>query len=759
MGTGNDSHEAQVDLEASRSYLESVLRAASQIGIIATNVDGVITVFNSGAEEILGYSADELIGKHTPAIFHLEQEVVERGLQLSQEKGRDVAGFEAFVAVARETGVENRSWTYVRKDGEHRNVRLSVTTIRDAHQQIIGYLGTAIDITERLQAEEAARLANDRFSGAFRSAAQGMALVSLEGRWMEVNPALCQMLGYDEPSLLASDFQSITHHEDLDADLGLLGETLAGKRDSYQMEKRYFHQNGELVYVLLSVSLVRDKTGQPLHFVSQIQDVTDRRRALDALEANRTFLQQLYDSLADAVLVIDDDTKVISLNRAASELLALPEDAHNIALSSRLPGLMERIDLLNHTNGPTAQPLQQWRDEVAQGEKSARPVEVRLSSTLGNERRWVVVAQDLSERERNDRIRREFVSTVSHELRTPLTSIKGSLNLINGGALGDVPTQASRMLEIAERNASRLSNLVNDLLDLDKLESGSMRFQSRTVALSAVLDDCIAQMQGYAEPFGVTLIRCGDEDVRITVDPDRLVQVINNLLSNACKHAPRGSQVRLELDRDKEDEAIVSVIDQGAGIPKEFRDRIFQRFAQADGSDSRKQGGTGLGLAVTKELVEAMGGIIGFEPDALNGAHFWIRFPRAEAPRLNDTDKPRVLHVEDDADFADMVAMALRPWCHTEHVATIADAKQALADNAYSLVLLDLQLADGNGSEMVAPLEHAGTPTLVLSGFEMPVALAPHVAGVVNKGRMSPEALKDSVLAILRDAPAPRVSG
>ncbi|MDY6983685.1 MAG: ATP-binding protein [Pseudomonadota bacterium] len=238
----------------------------------------------------------------------------------------------------------------------------------------------------------------------------------------------------------------------------------------------------------------------------------------------------------------------------------------------------------------------------------------------------VVVMHDLSEQRRTERMKDEFLSTVSHELRTPLTAISGALSLVQSGVLGEVPEPMRELITVAARNSQRLSSIINDLLDMDKLLAGKMNFCFEHCALISVLDEALATMRSYAELYGVQLVRRGDVPATIDVDTMRLTQVLTNLLSNACKFAPRGSEVVLE-HRVEGGSVVISVIDTGLGIPDAFKARLFQKFSQADTSDSNRKGGTGLGLVICKELIERMHGAIGFESAAGQGTRFWCRLP------------------------------------------------------------------------------------------------------------------------------------
>ncbi|PTL77710.1 ATP-binding protein [Vitiosangium sp. GDMCC 1.1324] len=244
------------------------------------------------------------------------------------------------------------------------------------------------------------------------------------------------------------------------------------------------------------------------------------------------------------------------------------------------------------------------------------------------------VARDITEQKRLEaerrhveRMKSEFIATVSHELRTPLTSIHGALGLLGGGVAGALPEMATEMIGIAHRNSERLIRLINDILDLEKMEAGKLDVHLEPLELGPLLTQAAQAHHGYAEQYGVTVETVVEAaDARAQVDGDRFLQVLANLLSNALKFSPRGERVTLRLERVGP-RLRVSVEDRGPGIPEAFHSRMFQKFAQADGSDTRRKGGTGLGLSIARGLVERMGGSLDFVTAARAGTTFRVELP------------------------------------------------------------------------------------------------------------------------------------
>ncbi|HEY4134009.1 MAG TPA: response regulator [Alphaproteobacteria bacterium] len=352
---------------------------------------------------------------------------------------------------------------------------------------------------------------------------------------------------------------------------------------------------------------------------------------------------------------------------------------------------------------------------------STFPAELSVSLVRNSEGEvlgFLGIASDITERKNVERLKNEFISTVSHELRTPLTSIRGSLGLVLGGIAGEVTAQGKSLLDIAHKNAERLGRLINDILDIEKIESGKMEFQMKRQPLAPLLRQSIESTADYGRQHDVSF-HLADEapGVEVEVDSDRFMQVMANLLSNAAKFSPEGGTV--EVTAVLVGKAVrISVADKGKGIPAEFRDRIFQKFAQADSSDTRQKGGTGLGLSITKAMMEHMGGSVGFDSVVDRGTTFFVDLPTLSAvpavpaearAQAGVGSRPRVLVCEDDADIALLLRMMLdQGGFDCDIVASAGGAQRKLAtDGPYLALTLDIALPDKTGLELFHELRAA----------------------------------------------------
>ncbi len=321
-----------------------------------------------------------------------------------------------------------------------------------------------------------------------------------------------------------------------------------------------------------------------------------------------------------------------------------------------------------------------------------------------------LIAQDITDQKRVERMKNEFVSTVSHELRTPLTSIRGSLDLIGSGVTGEIPEESKRLLEIARNNCSRLVLLINDILDMEKIEAGRIELRAEAHDVVQLVERALRENEGYASQHGVSFaLVSAAAGSWAMVDPDRLIQVLTNLLSNAAKFAPQGSEVEVSVTREGSS-VRVSVRDHGDGIPVKFRQQIFEKFAQADSSDARKRGGTGLGLSISKAIVERFGGTIDFETELGAGSTFYFDLPVIAAalePVSEDPvrEDPRVLVCEDDLDVSAKLREILEDSgyaCHVVHSA--AEASESLTSRRYDAMILDLVLPGEDGVSFIRRL-------------------------------------------------------
>jgi PAS domain S-box-containing protein len=454
-------------------------------------------------------------------------------------------------------------------------------------------------------------------------------------------------------------------------------------------------------------------------------------------------LQSILDSAHHAILEMTPDGILRVFNPAAERMLGVDAaeivnrvspcqffDAYELAARAKKLSLELSSDVeagvgaivTKANRGQVDEQEWTWIDK--QGHRF--PVQVLTTARrdeTGELTGYLCIANDISERKRNDRMQAEFISTVSHELRTPLTSIRGALGLLAGGVLGELPQEAEEFLGIAVSNADRLVRLINDILDMEKMQSDSVELRLKTLSLHQALQKAVTANLGFAAQHQVNLELAEDlPRGDVVADEDRLEQVISNLISNAVKYSPKQGVVSLRLIR-KKDTLRVEVCDQGPGIPEEFRSRIFQRFAQADTTTTRQKGGSGLGLSISKAIVEKMHGSIGFELPHAGGTLFYFELPCLEpiGDCVGGSELNLALICEDDPHVSRLIARSVASAGFVPHISpTLERARTLLAKNQYRLITLDFGLADGDSRTLISEIRssatHAQVPIVVISG-------------------------------------------
>jgi PAS domain S-box-containing protein len=383
---------------------------------------------------------------------------------------------------------------------------------------------------------------------------------------------------------------------------------------------------------VMAMFATRPLTETALHALASVADEIalgiDRAHASEALRASEALTRAVVDNMLEGLIIVDEKSIVRAMNPAAGRIFGYAaEELVGCPLAQLLPESVKADPLLflREAKRRALGRVTEWEGRRKNG--VVFPLELALFDFQTPEgRRSGGSIRDISERREVERLKKEFVSTVSHELRTPLTSIRGSLGLLAGGVLGELPPQAAEVIAVAERNVVRLVRLINDILDLERYDTGRIEMNFETVALDSVFTRSLEAVRSFADQEGV-ILETSPTEAQVRGDGDRLVQVLVNLLSNAVKFSPRGSTVRLWASREK-GWAQVCVRDQGRGVPPSLRAAIFERFRQVEASDSRQKGGSGLGLAICKAIIEQQhGGSIGVESEEGKGSVFWFRLP------------------------------------------------------------------------------------------------------------------------------------
>jgi len=577
------------------------------------------------------------------------------------------------------------------------------------------YAAAEQEIAERQRASEQLRERQELLTQVLETVADGIYIVNRDGRMTYANRATENIVGAPRAEIETTRYNdarwqitTVDGKPFPEAEQPFVRVMSSGE-PVYDVEQVVRRADGSRVIVSINAAPLHDAEGRIIGEVASMTDVTARKRAEQELRRQKELLQAIFDNIPVMIGVVDADGNYSLVNREWETRLGYTLDEMNDAevWLNMYPDASQRAAMCALMDAPTTG----WRDfrtVVRDGHAMDTSWAVaRLSDGM-----TIVFGQDITQRKEVDRLKNEFISTVSHELRTPLTSIRGSLGLIAGGAAGPIPDRAKSMIDIAYKNSERLVRLINDILDIEKIESGKMAFHFKPLEVMPLLFQVVEANRGYAEQYQVSLkITAALPGARVNGDADRLTQVLTNLISNAVKFSPRGEEVEIAVRRVPQG-IRVSVRDFGPGIPREFQSRIFQKFAQADSSAMREKGGTGLGLSIAKAIVEKHGGTIGFETIMGVGTTFYFEIPEWQEPvspsSAANGAKPRILICEDHADVARLLSVMLEQSDFATDVAhTAAQAKALLAQHSYAALTLDLKLPDQDGVSLIRELRAA----------------------------------------------------
>ncbi|HEX5336920.1 MAG TPA: PAS domain S-box protein, partial [Gallionella sp.] len=604
---------------------------------------------------------------------------------------------------------------------------------------------------------------------------EGIVSISDSGIVELFNPAAERMFGYRSEEVLGKNVSMLMpqpFRSEHDGHLGRYLNTGQAHIIGTGREVNGLHSGGDMFPMSLRISEFFIEGRR--QFIGSMHDITERKRFTEALRASERQLRQITDTVPALIAFLDIDKRFRFHNKAFEQIFDLSFgqiDGRTLieVLGSRAYGYMQdKVEEVLR-----GYPVQFEHAHITrQGKHNTYTMHFSPRYGDGDDEGKVIgfyaLATDITDLKRIDRMKSEFVSTVSHELRTPLTSIRGSLGLVMGGVAGEMSDKAKNLVGIARDNCERLIRLINDILDSEKIESGHLRMNLQAVNIKQVIQQALAANEGFAGKHRVKmLLRAPDAPLNVLIDSDRLIQVLTNLLSNAVKFSPPDGVVEVRLLCVAHG-VRVEVVDRGPGIPEEFRSRIFQKFSQADASDSRQKGGSGLGLNISRSLIQKMGGQVGFNSEVGAGSTFFFELPecqnpskpkpstsgQAVHPRPPLDGKPRILHVEDDPDIQRIVVAIAQDFADFEFAATLNEARAQLREHRFDLVLLDLGLGEESGWDLFQEIDALDPqpPVIVFSACDVDVDMVEgkQVEAVLVKARTSNTELLNTIQRVLQ---------
>ena len=797
IGTDNTARKQAEEALLKAGALQSAIFNSANFSSIATDASGVIQIFNVGAERMLGYAAADVVNRITPADISDPQEVIARASALSVELDtRITPGFEALVFKA-SRGIEDiYELTYIRKDGSRFPAVVSVTALRDAQDAIIGYLLIGTDNTARKQAEAALLEAGALQSAIFNSANFSSIATDAQGVIQIFNVGAERMLGYTAAEVLnkitpadISDPQEVVARaRTLSVELGtpitpgfeaLVFKASRGIEDIYELT--YFRKDGSRFPAVVSVTALRDAQDAIIGYLligtdnTARKQVEEERMKLDQrLRDQHFYTRSLIESNIDAIMTMDPRGIITDLNKQTEALTGCTRDEligapfkNYFTDSARAEAGINRV--LNE-------------GKVTNYELTARARDGKLTAVSYNATTFhdrdrslqgvFVAARDVTELKRFEhtlqqknveledasRMKSEFLANMSHELRTPLNAIIGFSEVLKDGLMGDMSDPQRSFISNIFTSGQHLLSLINDILDLSKVEAGKMQLDLEPVAVAAALGNSLSIIREKAAARRINLQMNVTADVgEIEADARKVKQIVYNLLSNAVKFTSDGGKVTLHADRvareavgvlsgewigrtfplaesDFTEFLEISVTDNGIGISPDGLEHLFQPFSQIDSGLGRKFEGTGLGLAMVKLLAELHGGIVAVQSAVDEGSRFTVWLPNrtATAPvaimptpagmEAIGLSSRAALVVEDDEQSAELIRVQLEAEGFTVVLAHSAEAALILAQQqTFSLITLDVLLPNMDGWEFLSQIKALPTleriPVVIISMF------------------------------------------
>ncbi|HEX7294936.1 MAG TPA: PAS domain S-box protein [Pyrinomonadaceae bacterium] len=742
----------QRQAQRARAQLAAIVESSGD-AIITKNLEGIIQTWNKGAERLFGYSAEEIIGKPVTIIFP-EDRLAEEDAIL--ERLRSGLSSERLETIR------------VAKGGRRIPVSVSVSPLKDADGEVIGASKVIHDVSAIMAAREELTREKELLATTLASIGDGVIVTDTQSRVTFLNSEAERLTGWTNADAtgrpLAVVFRIVNERTRSTAENPVDKALRLGAVVGLANHTMLLRDDGAEFLIDDSAAPIRDKAGRIFGVVLIFRDVTEQRKA----HAAREQLAAIVEYSGEAIATKNLDGIIQTWNGSAEALFGYRADeivGKSVTILIPPDRLWEEEQILSRLR----RGLPAVRMETIRVAKDGRQIPVSLTvSPLKNSEGEVVGAskliQDISDRKRIEderqellareqllrnqaeeagRIKDEFLATVSHELRTPLSAILGWTTLLNKRKLDK--SVAVRGMDAIERNAKAQAQLIEDLLDVSRIISGKMRLDVRHASLAPIVEAAIDSIKPAADAKKIRLEVTIDPAANMLhVDPARLQQVIWNLLSNSIKFTPRQGVVEVKAERTSSTTEII-VSDTGAGIDPEFLPFVFDRFQQADSSTTRKYGGLGLGLAITRHLVEMHGGTIDAESEGVDrGATFRVKlpipavtadsstfesgreaqWPEALAPHLPNLTGIRILAVDDSGDTRELVSAVLAACgANVTTASSVQEALHLFIEWRPAVMVCDIGMPEEDGLDFIReirqlpPEEGGNTPAIALTGY------------------------------------------
>jgi PAS domain S-box-containing protein len=727
-----------------KQAFQDAIVASAGVCVIAVDIQGKIASFNRTAERLLGYTAQEVVGRMSPLALHVPEELAARAAELSQELGRAVEPKEVFTAKVLHGEAEAGEWTLVRKDGSTFAVQLTVTALKDAAGVLIGYLGVAHDLTASKAVENALRESERHLRIITESTEAWLVRIDMQERYLFANRAFNERIGMRRRTVIGRTMREVLGERGYKVLAPELARALAGERVLFEGHVHYYGM-GER-YARIEYIPERNEKGSVIGVVGVIVDLTQRRRAEEALRESEARLATLTAAVPAVLFSTTAEGRIDYVNDTFFEYSGLPR---NVPLAPAWQQIVHPDDL--------PRVLTAWGESVRSGQEFIVECRVRrhdgmyrwfkayayhLRDPQRGAGKWLGVALDIDDQKKAEvelqdanRRKNEFLAMLAHELRNPLAPIRNSAHILHMLSVGEPRLKTTT--EMIGRQVNHMARLIDDLLDVARITQGRITLRREPLELMPLLYSAVESVRPFIDARGHELrIEPPAQPIYLNADATRLTQVVSNLLSNAAKYTDAGGRIWLSA-RQEGEQAVVSVRDSGIGITLELLPHLFDPFTQSERTLDRAQGGLGIGLSLVKRLAEMHGGSVEvFSEGYGKGSTFTVRLPALPPEQMPhalpsfslQVEGPasplclRVLVVDDNVDAEQSLSLLIRLEGHEVRAAHAGqEALQQARAFRPQVVLLDIGLPGMNGYDVARQLrsspETADVVLVAITGY------------------------------------------
>jgi PAS domain S-box-containing protein len=621
-----DKLKRELERQALTKHYDYILKFANDL-ILLMDSDFKIIEANDKALDAYKYDRKELIGNNISILL------ADSSLRSLPENQK----------IINENGFSLFETLHKRRDGTEFPVEISARKVDI--EGVTYYQSIMRDITERKNSEEILLESEEKFRKVFEDSPIGMLLTGKDMSILRANNSFCNMLGYSESELYGSTFRRFTHPDYIPGDELELLKLVARDIPVYHNEKRYFKNDGSIIWGSTTVSLIRNNSGEIHFFLAMVDDITSRKIAEGELEKSFSLQNATLESTADGILVVDINGKIVRYNRKFAEMWRIPEEVLKVMKDEaalqyvmdqlKYPGdFIDKVKILYSDPEAITSDLLEFNDgrfferysqpQKIGGRSVGRVWSFRDITARKRAENELIASKEKAEE--SDRLKTAFLHNVSHEIRTPMNAILGFSVLLNEPGVSEA--ERHQYTDIIFQSGNHLLSIINDIVDLAGIESGQVKLNMSRINLNTALERLYDQFSYQKHPDKIILILETSpalKDVEIVTDGTKLIQIISNLINNAFKFTVKG---KISFGYELKDEVVEFFVkDTGIGIPAQHLSSIFNRFYQVDNSKSRQYSGTGLGLSICKAYVELQGGKIWVSSKPDQGSEFRFTIP------------------------------------------------------------------------------------------------------------------------------------